>query len=233
MVAAMERLGIDVHRFGTGLLVFGLVGLLLAGAVAIGLVAGAASVRSLEGSLEDDRNAAIEALGTVSLSLGHASQATGNLGTTLDTTRSTLQTTSTTLDTFADTSDALASGLGFSVLGQQPLAGAASKFAVLADQLRTFSGSTAKLANDLGRNQQDLVEITTDLQELQREVDQLSGRLEDFDGMSRLVDLFSWGLLLLAGLATWVAAAGALCAWVGWRLRKPLVLTATPLDPGA
>jgi hypothetical protein len=229
----MERLGIDIHRFGTGLLVFGLVGILLAGAVAIGLVASAASIRSLEGSLEDDRQAAIEALDTVSVSLGHAAQATGNLRTTLGTTQTTLQTTGETLDTFAETSDALAEGLAFSILGQQPLAEAGRRFEELADQLRTFSEATTELAGDLAMNQQDLVAITTDLRELQRQVDQLAARLADFDGTGRLVGLLSGGILLLAGLAAWVAAAGALCAWLGWRLRRPVVVTATPVDPGA
>jgi hypothetical protein len=228
----MERFGLDAHRSGTAMLAFGVVGLLLAAVVAVGLVAGALRIGSLQTNLEDDRQAAVEGLEAVSASLGHAAVGVTNLGATLETTQTALEDMSSTLGSFADTTDSLANGLGFSVLGQQPLLGAAQGFRDLSGQLRTFSATTGQLAVDLARNQGDLVATTADLEELQRQVDKLTARLQSAEGIGPLVTFLAWGIVLLAALVAWIAAAAALVAWLGWRLRRPVPVVTTPLGPG-
>ena len=52
---AMSWLGIDLRRMGTGLLVFGVVGMIVAGIVAVGLAAGAIAARNLDERVAADQ----------------------------------------------------------------------------------------------------------------------------------------------------------------------------------
>ena len=51
----MEWLGVERRRLGTGLLAFGLIGMILAGIIAIGLFAGAVAARNLDDRISADQ----------------------------------------------------------------------------------------------------------------------------------------------------------------------------------
>jgi hypothetical protein len=232
IIAAMQTLGVDGRRLGGALAVFGSLGVALAGIVAVALVVGGLSIRSLADDLEATRLAFVDSLERTSASMSDAATATANLGATLGSTETTLVDTSTTLADLAGAVDSLAGALDFSILGQQPLLGAAEGFAGVADRLRTFSGDLDAVAVDLVANQADLGEITADLRDLQAGVDALAERVDAFDRTEQLVATMSWGLVLLGAVAAWIAAAGAIAAWIGWRLRQIAGGDSRDGDPG-
>jgi len=216
----MQTLGVDSRRLGGALVAFGSIGVVLAGIVALALVLGGLSVRSLADELEATRLAFVDSLERTSASMSDAATATANLRSTLESTQTTLTDTSATLDDLAGAVDSLAGALDFSILGQQPLLGAAEAFAGVADRLRTFSGDLDAVAVDLVANQADLGEMTADLRDLQTGVDALAERVDAFDRTDQLVSMVSWGLVLLGAVAAWIATAGAIAAWFGRRLRR-------------
>ena len=216
----MDVLGVDRRRLGSVLLVFGSTGVVLSGIVALSLVLGGLSVRSLADELETTRLAFVELLDRTSVSMGNAALATTNLVGTLESTETTLVDTSTTLDDLAGAVASLAGALDFSILGQQPLVGAAEAFTGVADRLRTFSGDLDAVAVDLVSNQRDLDEIAVDLRDAQRRIDALAERVAAFERTDEIVTMLSLGVVLLGAVAAWIAVSGALVAWIGWRLRQ-------------
>ena len=60
----------------------------------------------------------------------------------------------------AGVSDELSNNLGFNILGQQPLAGAATRFKDFSTRLRTFQGMTGGLSDNLSTNADDLTALT-------------------------------------------------------------------------
>ncbi len=216
----MQTLGIDDRRFGSALLVFGLVGVLVAGIVAIALLLGGVQVRSMADELEADRLALVDSLKDASVAVGGASLAAANARATLGSTEAAIRNANETLLSLAESVDSLADALHFQVLGQQPLAGAADSFAALADQVRGFSDDLDAIAVDLVSNQKDLDDMSEGLRDLQRRLDALTTRIEEFDRVDELVSMASWGIVLLGAVVAWVAAAGGIVAWLGWRLRR-------------
>jgi hypothetical protein len=225
----MATLGIDPRRLGTGLLAFGVIGALLAGVVAIVLVIGGLSARSLGDRLEADRVALVAALQRASDSIDGASVATGNVQATLDSTETVVGHTSDTLVSLGGAIDGLADALDFSILGQQPLAGAAAAFSGIGDQLRTYAEDLDAVAVDLAANQDDLTSIAADLDDLATRIDAVADRLDAFDRVEELVGLTVLGVVLMGAVVAWVAIAAGLLAWVGWRLRR--TATDTPASP--
>lgn len=219
-IAIVESLGTDGRRLGGGLVAFGLVGLALAVVVAVALVLGGFAVRSMGDELEASRVALADSMSRASTSVGSAALATANMRATLESTEAALTRTGETLADVADALDALVGALDFSILGQQPLAGAADAFAGLADSMRGYADDVDAIAVDLRSNQQDLDDMTADLRDLQRRIDDLAERVEAFDRVDEIVAIASFGLLLVGALTAWIAIGGGLVAWLGWRLRR-------------
>lgn len=225
----MQVLGVDGRRFGTALVAFGVVGVILAGAVAVALVLGGLSVRSLADDLEADRLALVESLESASGSMGNAATSTANAQETLGSTETAIRDANETLADLATSVDSLAGALDFEVLGQQPLAGAAASFAGLADTIRGFSDDLDAIAVDLVANQDDLERMAEGLRDLETRLTALATRVAAFDRTDEFVAMAAWSFVLLGAVAAWIAAAGALIAWVGWRLRQ-IAATGTPPD---
>src|SRR5690242_6214384 len=118
----MSRLGIDLRRMGTTRLVFGIIGVIVAGLVAVGLIGGAIAARNLDERLATDQARLAQTLSRVDATMAQTVTTIGNAGTTLSTTSETLTSAGDVLGRVADTSDTLSSSLGaISILGAQPL----------------------------------------------------------------------------------------------------------------
>jgi hypothetical protein len=225
----MEWLGVDRRRLGTGMLVFGLVGMVIAGIVAVALVYGAFAARNLDERLAADQAQITSSLERVSVSMESLATTTANAGTTLTTTSQVLIDAQLVLDQAADTLTTLASALNISILGSQPFATASQRMTELAASVSSFESRAAALGENLHQNAVDAEAMTGRIEDLGEEVDTLSERIDGFDRIGELVNLLIGGIVLAALLTAWVAFAAAFCAWAGWRLRRQAVVVSVPV----
>jgi hypothetical protein len=219
-IRVMRILGLDARRLGSGLVAFGLVGVVIGALAAIALGTSGIAARSLEDRLVAGQASLANGLTQASESVGQAATAMGNLQATILTTQKTLTDTSDALTSFADTSDALAQGLGFSVLGQQPLAGAATQFAQLSVKLRTFAADAEALSTNLSANATDLEVMSAQLTKLQSQLSRLGQDLAASNAAGGIATGLMLGTLLGAALCAWVAGLAGFLAWLGLRLRR-------------
>jgi hypothetical protein len=216
----MDWLGVDLRRMGTAMLVFGIVGMVVAGIVAVGLIGGAVAARNLDERLAAERGRLLQTLERVDSAMAQTVTTIDNAGATLSTTSGTLSSASGVLAQVAATSEDLSTSLDFSILGSRPLASAAGKFGDLAVQVRGFQEKAAALADNLAVNAGDTTALATEIDDLRDELTRLTARVDSFEATGELVGLLVGGILLLGLLVAWLAVAGAGCAWFGLRLRR-------------
>ena len=125
-----------------------------------------------------------------------------------------------TIQDLAGVSDELSNNLGFNILGQQPLAGAAARFKDFSARLRTFQGMTGGLSDNLATNADDLTSLTGEVQQIGTMTEDLAARVDAFDQAGEIISLIVGGIILGGILVAWLAIAAGFTAWVGWRLRK-------------
>ena len=216
----MEWLGIDRRRLGTGMLVFGLAGMLMAGFVAIALVIGAFSARDLDERLAADQAKIAASLTRLSVTMESLATTTGNAGTTLETSSAALADARDVLDSTATTLVSLSDSLNVTILGSQPFAKASENLASLARTVTTFEGKAQTLALNLHQNASDASVMTDQIRALKSQINELASRIAGFDRIGEMVGLLLGGIVLAALLTAWIAVAGGFCAWVGWKLRR-------------
>ena len=216
----MSWLGIDLRRMGTGLLVFGVVGMIVAGIVAVGLAAGAISARNLDERVAADQARLVTTLERVDATMARTVTTIGNAGSTLTTTSETIGSAGDVLGRVADTSEELSQSLDVSILGSRPLQGAATRFGQLAVDARAFQDKADALATNLGVNAGDAGALADSVEDLRTELSSLQSRVSSFEVTGQLVSYLVGGILLLSLLVAWLAVAGAGCAWFGYRLRR-------------
>ena len=217
---AMDWLGVDLRRMGTTLLVFGIVGMVVAGIVAAGLVGGAVAARTLDDRLAAERARLVQTLDRVDAAMAQTATTIENAGATLGTTSETLASAAAVLTQVAATSEELSTSLDFSILGTRPLSNAAARFGDLSVQVRGFGAKAQALSENLGVNAGDTTALASEIDGLRDELTALTERVDSFEATGELVGLLVGGILLLGLLVAWLAVAGAGCAWFGLRLRR-------------
>lgn len=220
-IGAVEVLGIERRRLGTALLAFGLVGVILAGMTALGLLAGAFAARTLDDRLTADQAQLVTTLDQVTTTVGRLADTTAHGGDTLAATGQALGSARDVLDELAATSDELSTSLDVSILGQRPFAGAAARFANLAQRVRLFRDDAARLSTTVATNTVDVRSVADDIGRLETRLQDLSTRLKGLDGAGDTVGILVAGILIGGLLVAWVAVGAGFCAWAGWRLRGP------------
>jgi hypothetical protein len=216
----VDWLGIDRRRLGTGMLVFGLAGMLMAGVVAVALVLGAFAARDLDDRLAADQAKIAASLTRLSVTMESLATTTANAGTTLETSSQTLGDARDVLESTAQTMVSLSEALDISILGSQPFARASEKLAELARTITTFEGKAETLALNLHQNALDTGAMTDQIRQLKTQVNELAVRIGGFDRIGEMVALLLGGIVLCALLTGWVAVGAGFCAWVGWKLRR-------------
>ena len=223
----MER-----RRIGAALLAFGVIGLMLAGLLALGLVGGAIAARGLDERLEADQARLAQTLDRLGTTLGSVVTTMDNAGATLESSSTTLIHARDVLDQLAATSDELAGALDITILGNQPFVAASRRFTELAARVRVFREDANVLAARLATNAEDVVALSGRLESIETQVGELADRIDAYDRTGEIVGFFVIGILLGGLLAAWLAVAAATCAWVGWRLRNvPLRPAEAPIAP--
>jgi hypothetical protein len=216
----VDWLGIERRRLGTGMVIFGVVGVLLAGVIGLGLIAGAVSMRNLDDRLTTQQASVAESLDRASTSLSQLASTTDHASTTLATSGVAVAHAGQGLDELANVSSDLQQTLDISILGQHPLASAASKFGDLGRRAREFSGDAAALAAALATNAADVSTLATPIRSLQDRATALSDQVRNYEGTGKLVGLLTVGVLLVGLMVVWLAVLALGVAWAGWRLRR-------------
>ena len=217
----MEWLGVERRRLGAGLLAFGILGVLLAGILGVGLIAGAIAMRDLDDRLLAQQASIADSLDGAGASLDKLASTTDNASTTLATAGVSVGHAGQVLDELANVSADLQQSLDVSILGQHPLASAASKFGDLATRARVFSGDAAALAAALATNAADVSALAVQVRSLEDRATTMSDRVREFEGTGRLVGLLTAGVVLAGLMVAWFAVLALGVAWAGWRLRRP------------
>ncbi len=216
----MEWLGVERRRLGTALLAFGLIGMVLAGIIAAGLIAGGIAARNLDDRIGADQARLSVSLHRITASIDKLATTTDHAAATLNTTSALIDEAGVVIEDLAGVSDELAGNLDFSILGQQPLAGAAQRFSEFGARLRTFQGMTGGLSDNLETNANDLTGLTAEIEQIGLMTEDLADRVDAFDQAGEIISLIVGGIILGGILVAWLAIAAAFCAWAGWRLRK-------------
>jgi DNA anti-recombination protein RmuC len=216
----MEWLGINRRRLGTGMVVFGLAGVVMAGIVAVALILGAVAARDLDERLEADQARIAASLTRLSVTMESLATTTQHAGTTLQNSSEALADARDVLAITADTSLALSEALDVEILGRQPFGTASEKLADLARTIATFGGRAETLALNLHQNAADVDVMTDQIRRLKEQVNELTSRIAGFDRLGEIVNLVLGGIVLVALLTSWIAVGAAFCAWAGWKLRR-------------
>jgi methyl-accepting chemotaxis protein len=219
MIPRMEWLGVDRSRLGTALLLFGVVGVVLAAVIAAGLVGGAISARNLSDRLQSEQAQLVEMLGRLNDSVDHLATSTDNAGQTLRTTQAVVEAVGGVASGLGSTASRLGSALDVSILGQRPFAGAAESLGSVSTQLDTLGTQVTALATNVETNADDMSQVALRVREMSQDLNTITDRIEAFDRTGEVVSLIVGGILLGGLLVAWIAIAAAFCAWVGWRLR--------------
>jgi hypothetical protein len=216
----MEWLGINRRRLGTGMLAFGLAGVLMAGVVAVALVLGAFAARNLDDRLAADQARIGASLTRLSATMESLAITMENAGTTLETSSTAMGDAQAVLDTASASMLSLSGALNISILGSQPFAGASQNLEELARTIEAFKGKATTLGVNLHQNSVDVGVMTGQIRDLKTQLNELAVRVSGFDRIGELVALLIGGIVLAALLTAWVGVAAGFCAWVGWKLRR-------------
>jgi methyl-accepting chemotaxis protein len=216
----VDWLGMERRRLGTGMLVFGVVGLVIAGMLGVGLIAGAFAARDLDQRLEVDQARIADSLHQVSESMSSLAATTEHAGDTLTTSGETIAEAKDVLASAASTAQSLSESLNITILGGQPFARASDNLGELSRTLTAFQDRADALAANLDQNASDASGMADKVRRMQTEVDELATRVEGFDRIGEVVNLVLGGIVLGGLMTAWVAVAAGFCAWAGWRLRR-------------
>ena len=216
----MEWLGVGRRRLGTGMLVFGIVGLLLAAAVAVALVAGGIAARGLDDKIAAGQDRIAASLTRLTLTMDSVATSIDNASATLQTSRDGVVHAGDVLSELAGTADSLASALDISILGQQPFTGTIARLHNLEAQIRVFQDDTTKLAANLNQNAADAGQIAGEVRAMRSQVAELAAAVTSFADTRDIIG-FVLGGIVLGGLITiWQAVLAGAIAWAGLRLRR-------------
>jgi hypothetical protein len=215
----MTLLGVDQRTAGTAMLVFGVIGIVLAGLIALALVGTAVAARDLDERLMAEQAqlaATLEDLATTTAAVVTSME---NASTTLETSSASILHARDVLDALASATTSLADGLEISILGSQPFAGAAARFRTFSEQVAIFREDAAGISDRLTTNADDMSALAVRVAAMETRLRDYAERIA---GSTRIGAIGTWiavGVLLGGLLATWLAIAAGACAWAGWRLR--------------
>ena len=152
----MTLLGVDQRRAGTALLVFGVIGIALAGLIALALVGTAVAARDLDERLMAEQAQLAETIDELATTTAAVVTSMENASATLDTSSTSILHARDVLDALATATTSLADGLEISILGSQPFAGAAARFRTFGEQVAIFREDATGISNRLTTNADDM-----------------------------------------------------------------------------
>jgi len=213
-------LGLPARRLGTGLVWFGVVGLVLAAVMMVAWLGGLVAMRDLDERLEADRQATAISLVQTAALMGSSATALEDASTSLGSVQEALDDAGRLLDRLATSTGELAEALNVTILGQQPFAGTSQSFEDVSGDLDVLATRSETLATEVETFHPDLEVVAADLRTVETAIRALAYRVNSFAGVEDLVGLMRGYALLSALLAAWLASLAAGCVWAGRQLQR-------------
>ncbi len=186
------------------LVVYGLLGLVLVGAVliAIGPLLARASVAA---------DSAGDSLAAAATALDHTATAFDGFGHSLDDAKASSAHASQLLKSASDTSAQLADAMSVNILGAQPLLSIAQGFRRNTDELRGVSEDVSTMSDAIGRNSRDVTAVRDDIRVLRDRVTQLArdaAASKDGPRVEPALRVIVYGLAIWLGLLATASFVG-------------------------
>lgn len=218
------------RRLGTGLLVYGTIGLILAILSLLAML----YVGNRIGSLAERTSAQVETiiatLDDTSVVLTDAAATARSFAGTLDRTPSTIQSAADTIGGVRSQLESVSSQLGlFSILGANPLSGVATIFGSIADGLEGLDTALSTVAADLGDNHDKLLTNAESLDALGLRLATVADELREGVVQDSLADVQLIATLLGLMFVLWTAVPAIGALFLGLWLRRELA----PPNPSA
>ncbi len=210
-----------LRRFATGLIAYGLIGLVLALVALIAVVWAGGRLAAVGGRVETQIAAVVETLDRTSTALADAGTSATSFSGTMERTPPVVrQTAQAIADVRTDLRSAESQFSQFEILGRQPLGGVADSFGRMAANLDGLDERLDLIATDLESNRTALVANATSLSALGVRLGLVADDLRGGVVEEGFADVRSSATVLALVLLVWmtIPAAGAL--WLGWRLRR-------------
>jgi hypothetical protein len=210
-----------LRRLATGLIAYGVIGLVLALVGLIAVVWAGARLDAVGGRVETQIAAVVETLDRTSVALADAGTSATSFSVTMERTPPVVrQTAQAIADVRTDLRSAQNQFSQLVILGRQPLGGVAESFGRMAANLDGLDERLDLIATDLESNRTALVANATSLSALGARLGLVADDLRGGVVEEGFADLRSSATVLALVLLVWmtIPAAGAL--WLGWWLRR-------------
>jgi hypothetical protein len=210
-----------LRRLAAGLIVYGVIGLVLALVALIAVVWAGGRLDAVGGRVETQIAAVVETLDRTSLALADAGTSATSFSVTMERTPPVVrQTAQAIADVRTDLRAAENQFSQLQILGQRPLANVADSFGRMAANLDGLDERLGLIATDLESNRGALLANATSLSALGARLGLVADDLRGGVVEEGFADLRSSATVLAIVLLIWmtIPAAGAL--WLGWWLRR-------------
>ena len=217
------RLGAGLRRLSTGLIGYGLVGVVIAGVGLIAVVWLSGRIGGLSDRTANQLSTIVDTIDETSTALSDAGASATSFSTTLDRTVPAVRQVAAAIGDLQGNLRSIEDQLGrVQILGNRPFDTVASQFGQMASDLEGLDTQLGQIADDLDGNR---AVLTANARSLAAIGERLGGIGEDLgsgvvgerlDDLQTVVTLLS--LLLVVAVA--FPAIGAL--WLGWSLRRTI-----------
>lgn len=212
-----------LRRFSTGLIVYGVIGLLVA-AIGLGLLL---YVGNRVGGLAERTSARVD---SIVATLDRTATVLDDAGATAVSFAQTLERTPPAVRQAADTVGNLEGDLqsiqselaAFSILGANPLSRVAAIFGNVSSNIEGLDTRLNSVADSLDENKSSLLTNADSLRALGAQLQSISDDLKTGVVKESLADVQLILTVLLVLLVAWTAVPAAGALWMGWWLRREL-----------
>lgn len=210
-----------LRRLATGLIAYGLTGLLLAVIALIAVVWAGGRLTAVGQRVETQIAAVVETLDRTSLALADAGTSATSFSVTMERTPPVVrQTAQAIADVRTDLRAAENQFSQFEFLGRRPLGGVADAFGRMAANLDGLDERLDLIATDLESNRTALLANATSLSALGARLGLVADDLRGGVVADGFADLRSSAIILALVLLVWMTIPAAGAMWLGWWLRR-------------
>jgi hypothetical protein len=209
-----------LRRLATGLIVYGVIGLILALVAAVSLIYASGRLSAVGGRVEQQLATVVETLDRTAAVLADASATATSFAVTLERTPPVVrQTADTVAQIRADLRSAQAQMDEVQILGRQPLSGVAGAFGEMASNLDGLDARLELIAGDLEGNRTALLANAASLGALGEQLGTIAERLQTGTVGESLDDLRVAVMIVMVVLLIWIIVPAAGALWLGAWLR--------------
>jgi hypothetical protein len=214
----------ESRRLATGLVVYGVVGIVLAIAMIV-------AVFVLRGSFSDVQDDVSGQIDRLEVTIGKTSVSLTSTADSLDGFTATFDRTSSGLGQISDVVDNLAgviTDLGRIFDAIRPLIGSVPALGEVAEELRDLVPTLAAVTESLDRNEPQLATTADSLRVLAAQLDDIQQSLASGDIVTRVGQGFDFLRVAIIALAVWFAVPAAAALYIGISLRRAVRPTEAP-----